>query len=121
MSGGDAGNDYAIFRYSHILLAKAEAQLMSGNSGGALALVNEVRARNFDPAKPLSSVTRDDIFNERGYELLWEGFRRQDQIRTGHYLEAWANKDVSEDFRKLFPIPQTQMDANPELVQNTGY
>ena len=94
---------------------------MSGNSAGALALVNQVRERNFDPAKPLTSVTRDDIFNERGYELLWEGFRRQDQIRTGHFDDAWANKAASAEYRNLFPIPQTQMDANPNLVQNTGY
>ncbi len=115
------GNDYAVFRYAHILLAKAEAQFELGNSGDALALVNQVRARNFDPAKPLTSVTSEDIFDERGYELLWEGFRRQDQIRAGHFLEAWANKDVSEEYRKIYPIPQSQMDANPNLVQNTGY
>ncbi|MCH7939708.1 MAG: RagB/SusD family nutrient uptake outer membrane protein, partial [Candidatus Marinimicrobia bacterium] len=123
MDGSNAGNDYAVFRYSHILLAKAEAQFMLGSTGDALALVNLVRARNFDPDQPLASVTRDDIFNERGYELLWEGFRRQDQIRTGHFLEAWSNKDANtaDEYRKLFPIPQFQMDANPNLAQNPGY
>ena len=121
-SGADAGNDFAIFRYSHILLAKAEAQFMLGNTAAALALVNMVRARNFDPDQPLTSVTRDDIFDERGYELLWEGFRRQDQIRTGHFLEAWSLKSASDGaHREIFPIPQVQLDANPNLRQNPGY
>ena len=123
MSGGDAGNDYAIFRYSHILLAKAEAKFMLGDAAAATSLVNQVRARNFDPPKPVvGTVTLDDIFDERGFEFLWEGSRRQDQIRTGHWGDTWSNHDTpSADFKKLFPIPQVQMDANPNLVQNTGY
>ncbi|MCH8838499.1 MAG: RagB/SusD family nutrient uptake outer membrane protein [Candidatus Marinimicrobia bacterium] len=120
-SGGDAGNDFAIFRYSHILLAKAEAKLMMGADAEALTLVNLVRERNFDPDKPLAAITRELILDERGFELLWESFRRQDQIRTGRFDDAWANKAASAEYRNLFPIPQTQMDANPNLVQNTGY
>ncbi|MCK4754668.1 MAG: RagB/SusD family nutrient uptake outer membrane protein, partial [Calditrichia bacterium] len=117
-SGSNAGNDYAIFRYSHILLAKAEAQFMLGATGDALALVNYVRERAFEPDEPLASITLDDILAERGFELLWEGFRRQDLIRTGHFLEAWTLKEASGECRKIFPIPQLQLDANPNLVQN---
>ena len=120
-NGPYSGNDFAIFRYSHILLAKAEALLMSG-TGAPLALVNQVRARNFNPDQPLAYVTREDILDERGFEFLWEGFRRQDLIRTGHFLDAWTLKDASDGpHRKLFPIPQTQLDANPNLEQNPGY
>ncbi len=117
MVGGDAGNDYAVFRYSHILLAKAEAEFKL--SGGGLASLNLVHERAGLDA--LGAITAEAIYNERGYELLWEGFRRQDQIRMGTYLGEWANKDASAEYRKIFPIPQTQMDANPNLVQNTGY
>ncbi|SVB92432.1 uncharacterized protein METZ01_LOCUS245286 [marine metagenome] len=54
--------------------------------------------------------------------MLWEGFRRQDLIRHGKFLEAWTHKDASDgDHRVLFPIPQSQLDANPNLVQNSGY
>ena len=54
--------------------------------------------------------------------LLWEGFRRQDLIRHGKFLEAWTHKDASDgDHRVLYPIPQSQLDANPNLVQNSGY
>ncbi len=120
-SGGDAGNDVVIFRYSHVLLTKAEAEFMSG-AGDPLSLVNQVRERNFDPDQPLTNITRDLILDERGFELLWEGTRRQDLIRTGHFLEAWSLKPASDGAHRLiFPIPQVQMDANPNLVQNPGY
>ena len=129
-SGGDSGNDYAFFRYSHILLAKAEAlNELNGPNQESIDLINQVRARDFDPDKPIALADfgstqelRDRILDERGFELLWEGYRRQDLIRTGHFLEAWTLKQADDGpYRKLFPIPQTQLDANPNLVQNPGY
>jgi len=118
MSGWFAGNDYAIFRYSHVLLMKAEAEF--NLSGGGLAEVNLVRVRAGLDA--LTSITADDIFNERGYEFLWEAFRRQDQIRMGYWDGTWSLHDTpSPAYTELYPIPQTQMDANPNLVQNPGY
>ncbi|NOZ03613.1 MAG: RagB/SusD family nutrient uptake outer membrane protein [FCB group bacterium] len=120
MSGWFAGDDYAIFRYSHVLLAKAEAEFNLGNTAEATSLVNQVRERA--GLAPLASVTADDIYQERGHELLWEGFRRQDMIRTGHWGDTWSLHDTpSPDYTKLYPIPQIQMDANPNLVQNPGY
>jgi hypothetical protein len=120
MSGWFAGNDYAIFRYSHVLLAKAEAQFNLGNTSDATALVNQVRERA--GLDPLTTVTADDIYWERGHELLWEGFRRQDQIRFGKWTGAWTLHEATNDEnKKLFPIPQIQLDANPNLVQNPGY
>ncbi|MCH7573802.1 MAG: RagB/SusD family nutrient uptake outer membrane protein [Candidatus Marinimicrobia bacterium] len=122
MSGGDAGNDFAVFRYAGVLLTKAEAQFMLGATGDALALVNQVRERAFDPDKPLTAITLDDILAERGFELFWENFRRQDQIRHGKFLDAWTLKITSDgSHRLIYPIPQSQLDANPNLVQNIGY
>jgi hypothetical protein len=120
-TNNNAGNDFALFRYSGILLTKAEALLMQGDAGGALALVNQVRARAFEPDEPLAAVTRDDILNERGFELFWENFRRQDLIRTGHFQDSWSFKTDNNPIRNLYPIPQAQLDANPNLHQNPGY
>ncbi len=120
MSGWFSGTDYPIFRYSHVLLMKAEALVRSGSSGDTE--VNQVRARAGLDA--LSGATADDIYKERGHELLWEGFRRQDQIRQGTFLGTWSLKvdaDAADGHTKIYPIPQTQMDANPNLVQNPGY
>jgi hypothetical protein len=129
-SGGNAGNDFAIFRYSHILLAKAEAlNELNGPSQQSIDLINQVRARCFEPDRPVGApatftkeTLRNRILDERGYELLWENFRRQDLIRTGRWLEAWTLKPASDGaHRKLYPIPQIQLDANPNLRQNPGY
>ncbi|MEE9166680.1 MAG: RagB/SusD family nutrient uptake outer membrane protein [Candidatus Neomarinimicrobiota bacterium] len=118
MSGADGGNDYAVFRYSHILLAKAEAQF--NLNGGGIDLVNQVRERAGLDA--LSSIDSDAILAERGYEFVWEGFRRQDLIRADKFLDAWTLKDADDgSHRLLFPIPQIQRDANPNLNQNDGY
>jgi hypothetical protein len=129
-SGGNAGNDFAIFRYPHLLLTKAEAlNELNGPNQESIDLINQVRARCFEPDKPIAladfstkEALRNRILNERGFEFLWENFRRQDQIRTNHWLEAWTLKPASDGpHRQLYPIPQVQLDANPNLRQNPGY
>ena len=117
----DNGNDFAYFRLAEIYLIKAEAQFELGNPGGALQLLNALRARVFEPDEPLSSVNRDVILRERLFELAVEGKRRQDLIRHGKFTQPWQFKPQREPFRILMPIPQTQLDANPLLVQNPGY
>jgi hypothetical protein len=115
------GNDFAYFRLGEIYLIKAEAQLEAGNPGGAVVLLNQLRARVFNPPKPLATVNRDVILAERLFELTAEGKRRQDLIRHGRFTQPWTFKQQREAHRILMPIPQPQLDANPLLVQNTGY
>lgn len=116
------GNDFAYFRLGEILLIKAEALFETGNSPGALLLLNQLRARVFEPDEPLLTVDRDVILRERLFELAVEGKRRQDLIRHGKFTAPWQFKAVATaPYRVLFPIPQTQLDANPLLVQNAGY
>ncbi|MBC9935041.1 RagB/SusD family nutrient uptake outer membrane protein [Chitinophaga qingshengii] len=117
----DQDNDLVIFRYADALMLKAECLLRTGQQGPALTLVNEVRARNFATAKPLVTLTLDNLLAERGREFIWEGCRRQDLIRFGKWNSAWQFHAPDQDFRKLFPIPQAQLDANPNLEQNMGY
>ena len=118
-------NDYAIFRLADVYLMKAECLVRLGQDNAeATRLVNEIRKRGFtDPAKLKTSVTLEDIMNERKFELAWEGFCRQDAIRFGTFLDAlppWRPNQLPE-YRLLFPIPQTAIDANPNLTQNPGY
>ena len=117
----DNGNDFAWFRLAEILLIKAEAQFELGNTAGALLILNQLRARVFEPDEPLLTVTRDIILRERLFELAAEGKRRQDLIRHGKFTQAWTFKPASAAYKILMPIPQTQLDANPLLVQNPGY
>lgn len=112
-------NDYVLLRYSDILLTKAEALLRSGQAGPALTIVNDIRiARG---ASALPALTENDLINERGRELWWEGHRRTDLIRFGKFLESWNEKQASAGFRVLYPIPETAVLGNPNLDQNPGY
>lgn len=121
-------NDCAIYRLADVYLMKAEALVRSnGDNVEATRLVNELRKRAFDPSlhatKLKTSVTLDDIYKERRFELAWENWGRQDMIRFGTFLNPIPpfRPLALPEFRLLFPIPQTALDANPNLKQNPGY
>lgn len=122
-------NDMVIFRLADLMLMKAEA-IMRQNGGTAtqeaVDLVNQVRSRSFDSGAPgamytTSTLTLDELLDERGRELAYEMHRREDLIRFDKFTDAWWEKDVSEEYRELFPIPVKQLTANPNLEQNPGY
>lgn len=118
-NGDNADNDYVMFRLADVLLMKAEAQLRSGQAGAAVSSVNLVRQRA--GLSTLGSVTLDQLLDERGRELYWEGWRRQDLIRFGKFLQPWSEKPASDPKALLFPIPASSLAANPTLTQNPGY
>jgi len=115
----DAGNDFYAFRISDVYLMRAEAKFRSGDVGGAIDDVNTLRSKRNATEK--TALTIDDIYDERGYELFWEGKRRQDMIRFGHFTDAFSEKPTTPDHVRIFPIPQSALDVNPNLVQNSGY
>jgi starch-binding outer membrane protein, SusD/RagB family len=121
-SGPENGNDFAFFRLAEIMLIKAEAlNEQSPGSATALGIVNTLRERVFNPDVPLATIDRASILRERLFELIFEGKRRTDLIRFGQFDDGWTFKPASGAHRVLMPIPQTQLDANPLLVQNDGY
>ena len=130
----------AILAYGWLSVPAAGAQTLTGSITGrvvdstsqhgrtveAIPRINQIRTRAFSPPKPLSaSLTqaqvRDAIFDERQFELIDEGKRRPDMIRQGTWLLAGWNKQADPAGFVLMPIPQSQIDANPMLVQNAGY
>jgi starch-binding outer membrane protein, SusD/RagB family len=118
--GGQAENDFVIFRLGDIMLAKAEALVRSGKSADALPIVNKLRARA--GLKDVTSLDVEGIYAERTHEMFWEGVRRQDQIRFGKFTAGYTNKTgKSNDKVLLFPIPTNQLASNPNLKQNPGY
>lgn len=133
--GVDAGNDYGYFRLAEMYLIKAEATNELGNPDGAAAVINtSTRARAFPSSpKPLplgltQGAMRDSILNERLFELIAEGKRRQDLIRHGTYTDPWCCAPLFGykpgpigPFKILMPIPLTQLETNPLLKQNPGY
>jgi hypothetical protein len=117
--GPDLNNDFPIYRYADVLLMKAEAAWRQGNTAVALQFVNQVRERS--NVAPLTSIDASILLAERGREMFAEGHRRSDLIRFGRFNDAWWEKAPSQPFRNLFPIPENQLQANPNLTQNPGY
>ena len=130
-SGDNANNDYVYLRISDVILMKAEAILRGGTAtaspagfGGsntALGQVNFLRTHVSRGATALGSLTLDNLLDERGRELYWEGWRRNDLVRFGKFLNAWQEKAASGPERLIFPIPARSLAANPNLTQNPGY
>jgi hypothetical protein len=119
-SGTGASNDFPIYRYADILLMKAECLVRTNKAGDAKPLIDQVRVRA-GLGGLAATPTLTDIYNERGFELSWEGHRRQDMIRFGTYTLAHGLAPAVDDHWKLFPIPTAALNANPNLKQNTGY
>ncbi|MCD8739930.1 RagB/SusD family nutrient uptake outer membrane protein [Mucilaginibacter roseus] len=118
------GNDFPVFRYSDILLMKAEAILRGGaaTSGATpVSLVNQIRA-NRTTSEPLTSINLDGVYAERVRELAYEGWHRNDMIRFGKYEGTWGlGKTNADTYRRIFPIPTSGFQTNTKLTQNPGY
>jgi hypothetical protein len=127
--------DFPVFRLAEAYLIYAEALLQGGGGtrAQALAYVNLLRERAYggtsgditDPA-----LTLNFILAERGRELLWEGHRRTDLVRFGRftggtYLWAWKGGmlagTATDAHLNLYPLPASELIANPNLTQNPGY
>lgn len=116
-------NDAPIFRYSDILLMKAEAILRGGSATGGqtpLTLVNALRAQRTTSAA-WTSVTLEDLYKERSREFTWECWHRNDMIRFGKFEDSYGFKTNKDTYRRIFPIPTDQLSTNNKLKQNTGY
>lgn len=118
--GSGASNDFPIYRYADVLLMMAECNVRLGNTAAAAPFVSMVRERA-GLAALSADPTLEDIYKERGFELNWEGHRRQDMIRFDKFLLPNQFRGQSPDYMKIFPIPTSALDANHGLTQNPGY
>lgn len=143
-SDGGAGQDltycdtdFPMFRLADVYLMYAEAVLRGGSGGDlgtALNLVNQILTRAYNGSTggniTADQLTLDFILDERARELFWEGHRRTDLIRYGrfsatNYLWPWKGGvpdgiSTSSNYN-LFPLPSSDVSANPNLKQNPGY
>jgi len=126
-AGPWAGNDIPVIRYADILLSRAEAlNEISGPTQESIDLINQVRNRAGATPLNLGGFTKDTlrsaILQERSWEFYFEAKAREDQVRHGVFiLRAQARGKNAQDHHALFPIPQVELDANPDLTQNPGY
>ncbi len=117
---------------AYLIAAECDARLHNGyTSDKGAGYINALRQRAH--AYTRGGYTTDEILDERSRELYFEGFRRTDLIRygyfggtnSGRYLWEWKGgsqngASFSADLN-LFAIPDEDMNANPNLVQNPGY
>jgi len=110
---------YIMFRYADAYLMRVEANFRKGNVAAATTGLNNLRAVR--GASALPAATLDNILDERGRELYWEGIRRTDLVRFGKFTATHDDKTVADPNRVLYCIPQLALDSNPNLKQNPGY
>ena len=121
-SGNSQDNDFVIFRLADVYLMRGEASYRLNDKGAAADDFNEIRSLRgagldlFD-----ATITEEDMLAERGRELAWEFHRRQDMIRFGTFDDAFGFKPATAATRGMYPIPQSQINLNPNLTQNPGY
>lgn len=117
---------YMVLRIAEQFLIRAEARARQNNLQGAVADMNAVRNR----AGLLSisgSLSQNEILqaiaHERRIELFSEwGHRWLDLKRTNQVNSVMSIlKPLWQPYQQLYPIPLSELGANPNLVQNTGY
>jgi tetratricopeptide (TPR) repeat protein len=116
------GNVHVI-RLAELYLIRAEANLRLSTAKDATPVsdVNKVRVRA--GLAPLATVAIADVMTERVHELAFEGgFFLYDAKRTSTTANpVFVGALPAFSPKLVFPIPQTELNANPKLVQNPGY
>ncbi len=143
-SGGATGSDqtfvdidYPMFRIADAYLMYAEAVVRGGGGSQdrAETLLNDIRERaglnrDVDLAAQSQQENLDFILDARARELFWEGHRRTDLIRFGRfsgdaYTWAWKGGEQGgtsiSDCLTLYPIPNSELEANPNMSQIQCY
>ena len=122
-------SDTKVIRMSEMYLIAAEASYPS-NTADALKYVNEVTSRRGATAIASSgSALLEDIITERRKELAFEGERYLDMQRLQRNIARSKNYPASAlsidftNYRRIMPIPQGELDANPSIKsqQNPGW
>jgi hypothetical protein len=125
--------DFPMFRLADAYLMYAELAakgVAAASTTTAKDYVNVLRTRASATQVTATDITSQFVLNERVRELYWEGHRRQDLIRFGKFTGSSYNWEWKgnvqtgtsiDDKYKLFPVPQSEINTNPNLTQNTGY
>ncbi|CAL1517776.1 RagB/SusD family nutrient uptake outer membrane protein [Chitinophaga sp. MM2321] len=131
-------DNYSVLRLADIKLIYAEAENELNGPGNALAPLNEIRTRAGLTALTLANVPdktsfRNEVDRQRRLELAFEGERWMDLVRYANAKTAGIPHTItaldiikqvrgSEDANYLlFPIPQGEVNSNPNVKQNPGY
>lgn len=137
----NAADNVPILRYPEMILTRAEALArVNGVNQKSIDLLNQIRERAFNVIKngkvnkTLNSLvdyemgdfsSKQDLINvilhERFVELAFEGHRKEDLERTKRDVGIGKRALPYNSPKLVYPIPQTQIDANHNIKQNPGY
>src|SRR5665648_711421 len=116
---GDYGCNMKVIRYADVLLVQSEAYCELNQVGKAITGINRVRVRaGLEPIAATISQTdlRKAIVQERIWEFAAEGQALFD-LKRQHVLSERAKKEINDKYYSL-PVPQDEIDKNPNLVQH---
>ena len=121
-------SNFVVYRFADVLLMKAEALNELGETQKAQTPLNIVRKRAGLPDITTTDKAemKEKIIHERRMELAFEGHRWFDLIRIDNgdyainFFKSIGKTNATKD-RLLYPIPQEEIDANPNMTQNPGY
>lgn len=138
-AGGWNSSDHIyLLRLADIILLKAEALNATGQTGPAADEVDKIRTRVNLPVltaevRGSQDLMKAAILKERRLELALEAHRWDDLVRNNVAVETMnavqdidlrtgnpVNYDMKE-YEIFLPIPQRELNRNPNLVQNQGY
>ena len=129
------GVHFMVLRFADVLLMFAEAENeINGPTNSATEAINMIRRRAFKeniyaagsqevPAGISQTEFRQLIRTERRKELHHEAQRWFDLVRWNIYIQTMqaAGKTNVSEHHRYFPLPQVELDRNPNLRQNDGY
>ncbi|MEZ5013576.1 MAG: RagB/SusD family nutrient uptake outer membrane protein [Chitinophagales bacterium] len=132
LTGNYVDIDFPMFRLAEVMLIYSECAARGyGDMATGIDYVNQIRERAYgDALHDVATITPQDILDERGRELEFEGYRRTDLIRFGQFTGGsylWAFKGgeytgvATDAHLNLYPIPNADVVANPNITQNPGY
>ena len=114
-----------ILRYEEVILNYAEALLETGEASEALVQINKITAKR--NAELYTTATKENVLLERRKELIFEGHRWDDLMRTGSSIKAYGtllellNTYSYPNNVFAYPITIDEINANSNIVQNEGY
>lgn len=117
-------NNPKIIRLAEVYYIASEAALKLGQQDKADQYYNEVRETRFESGfVAKQNITIDDILAERRIELFCENHRLFDLVRNNKEVPSWNTAEMRKPdaFDIICPIPQSETDVNPGLVQNPGF
>ncbi len=124
-----AGNDWIVLRYADVVLMHVESILAGGastTSSNALASFQLIRDRA-GLTTPVTSITKEELLEERRVELAFENQRMFDLMRFGLAQDILSTFSTANGLGfsasdLLLPIPQREIGiSNGLLTQNPGY